>query len=283
MTIRIAAALAVAVLLVMALVAFLTLHRPPTGYVPAAPGSDVRAYQTLVERDYATTVASTSNHCNTIQDAGCKSAYEKVRANLETWLTDMNNSKPPPRFKQIDTMLKHHLAQAIVEGDAGIAAQQAGNSTLFDTAFTAHDNERGLVDEVDGAVANTVVVTASNYKSTVQNQLAQYSTCTPCSTYAGPTAVNCSGAQLYNCVDDAVAVDAQIFNFETTVVQNGSPSSLATHDTTLQTDLVNADAALMAMIKAGLSSDLAGFNAARGSLQISISAVNLDVGAVSKA
>lgn len=252
--------------------------------VAATPSpQDIRPYQTLVAKDYSATVASASNHCDTIQDKGCKGAYEAVRAKIEAWLNDLNKFSPPPRFEQIDTMLRHHLAQAMVEGDAGIAAQQAGNSTLFDTAFTAHFNERGLIDAISGAVANTRVVTAAGYKSIVQDQQGQYTSCTPCAAYGGSAAVSCSGTRLYNCVDDVVAMDAEIYNFESALAQNAAPPSLASQDTALQTDLVSADAALMAMITAGLSGDLSAFSTARGSLQVAISGVSTEAGAVSQA
>jgi hypothetical protein len=277
---RFAAVAVAAAILIAALAAFLALHRPATSYAPASPGQDVRAYQALVAQDYGKTVASASNHCNTIQDTACKIAYDKVRGNLVIWLNDMDGFKAPLQFVQIDLLLRHHLAQAMVEGDAGIVAQQAGNATLFDTAFTAHFNERGVIDSIAAAVANTVVVTASAYSADVHNQISQFASCTPCAQYPGPSAINCSGPQIYNCVDDVVAVDTQIYTFEAAVVQGAAPSSLAAADSRIQADLVNADSALLAMIKAGLSGDLPGFTAARSSLQRAVSALDIDGSAV---
>jgi hypothetical protein len=53
-----------------------------------------------------------------------------------------------------------------------------------------------------------------------------------------------------------------IYNFETALALKAAPSSLAAKDATLQTDLINADSAALAMISAGLAGDISAFNSA---------------------
>jgi len=250
---------------------------------PSPSPQDLRPYQALVAKDYTTTVASASAHCFTIHDQGCKAAYDRVRANLEIWLNDMSSFTPPSRFKQLDAMLRRHLAQAVVEGDAGIAAQQAANPTLFDAALNAHFNERRFVDAIADAVANTRVVAASGYKLDVEDRIDQFTACTPCGELGGSAAVNCSGPELLNCVYDVVVTDTSVFEFEATLARGAAPPSLAIQDAALQGDLVSADAALTAMITAGLSRDQYAFESARASLQVSASAIKVDAKGVSRA
>jgi hypothetical protein len=107
-----------------------------------------------------------------------------------------------------------------------------------------------------------------------------FSSCTPCAPYVGTAAVSCTQTPLASCVNDVVAVDAQIYDFESAVVQQAAPASLAGKDAKLQADLVAADAALLAMERAAIGGDAAGFTTASSSVQASMSAVTADVAAI---
>jgi len=134
MGLRLVAAAVVALIVVLAVVGYLALHHPAVGVVPANQGPDIRPYQALIARDYATTYSSESDHCDSISDAGCPAAIDTVSTNLSAWLQDLKDFKTPPRFTQIDAMLRGHLAAAVAAGNTAKAAQRAGNVALFDAA-----------------------------------------------------------------------------------------------------------------------------------------------------
>src|SRR5207248_6134881 len=277
---RIVAAAVAALIVVLAVVGYLSLHHPAVGMVPANPGPDVRPYQALIARDYATTYSSESAHCDSITDAGCPAAIDKVSTNLAAWQQDLKEFKTPPRFIQIDAMLRGHLAAAVAAGNAAKAAQKAGNVALFDAAAAEHLSVRAFIVELAAAIADTRVLPAASYTSGVTDQKDLLASCTPCAPYLVTPPITCTKGQLAACVGDAVAVDAQIYDFETAIVQGAAPAALAAKDGTLQKDLVNADSALLAMVRAGLAGDPAAFNSAAASAQASISAVSADAASI---
>jgi len=130
--------------------------------------------------------------------------------------------------------------------------------------------------DVAAAIADTRVLAAASYTSGVADQQDLLGSCTPCAPYMAKPPITCTQAQLVDCVADALAVDAQIKDFETAVVKGGAPAALAAKDGNLQKDLANADSALLAMVDAGLTGNRAGFNSAAASAQASISAVAAD-------
>src|ERR1700693_841016 len=73
-----------------------------------SPTSDpaIKAYQALMLSDDTTMGASTSNHCNTVQDTGCPAAVARVVTTLQTWLDDLNRFQTPARFATIDVQMK---------------------------------------------------------------------------------------------------------------------------------------------------------------------------------
>src|SRR5207248_9094457 len=79
---RIVAAAVAALIVVLAVVGYLALRHPAVRMVPANPGPDIRPYQALIARDYATTYSSESAHCDYITDASCPAAIDKVSTNL---------------------------------------------------------------------------------------------------------------------------------------------------------------------------------------------------------
>jgi hypothetical protein len=280
MSFRVVAAVVAVIIVIVAVVAYVSLHHPNVGMVPATQGQDIKPYQALIARDYAKTLASESGNCLAITDTGCAAAINRITPNLESWLQDLNSVSSPPRFTRIDAMLRSHLAEAVAAGNAAIAAQKAGNATLFDAAITVNLDERPFIVAIAAAVADTKAVPAASYATGVQDQMDLFSSCTPCAPYAATAAVSCTKTPLPSCVNDVVAVDAQIYDFETAVVQQGAPASLAGKDANLQKDLVAADTALLAMIRTGLGGDPAGFASAGSSVQTSISAITADVAAI---
>lgn len=279
---RVAAALVAAVVVVVALVAYLSLHHTTVGTTPAQHGPDLRPYQALIARDYAKTYASEgTGHCNSFADAGCPTVIARVNGNLQTWLDDLGTFSAPSTLTEVDAMLRAHLAEAMYAGNIAIAAQKTGNAALFDAALSAHLDVRAFIVGIAPAIGDTQVVAARRYSSNVQDQAGLLGSCTPCAKYATPP-VTCAQADLPNCVNDVVAVDAQIYQFELAIVQTAAPSALATKDASLQKDIVDTDAALLAMIRAGLAGDANAFNRAAGPVPDAMAAVSADSAAIPK-
>ncbi len=277
---RVAAALIAAAIVVVAVVAYVSLHHPTASVVPGNQGPDIRPYQALIARDYATTFVSETGHCNAIGDTACAAAVDRVSSNLQAWLDDLKNFNTPARFTQVDAMLRGHLAQAVAAGTLAKAAQKAGNATLFDAAIAVHLGIRAFIVDLAKAVADTRVASAQTYVSAVQDQAALLSSCSPCAGYLATPPVTCTKPQPVTCVADAFAVEAQVHGFELAVVQQAAPTTLAAKDANLQKDLVNADSALVTAINDGLAGDGAGFNSANASVQISLAAVTTDLAAI---
>ena len=96
---RVAAALAVAVLVIVALVAFLALHRSTTGYVPANNGQGIlKPYQMVTARGHFAQFMAQSNHCYYFTDTACPAATERFNAALQSWLDELSSTKAPPEF-----------------------------------------------------------------------------------------------------------------------------------------------------------------------------------------
>jgi len=274
---RLAAALVTVVIVVVAVIAYVSLHHSTTRIVPANHGQDIRPYQALIARDYAKTFASEGGHCESIADTACKAEMGRFIANVQTWIQDLNAFTPPSRLGKVDAMLRIHLAQAVKTGNMVIAAQQAGNAATFAAASTAHFPVRAFIVDIAPAIANTHVMSSATYLSTVRDQMDLLSSCTPCARYLATPSVTCTKPVLLQCIDDVVAVDAQVYDFESTVVQDAAPSSLAAKDANLQRDLVAADEALMSMIDASLAGSSTGFTSAAASAQASMTAAAADV------
>jgi len=278
---RVAAAVTVAILIIVALATYVALHRPASSsYVPAHTGADVKAYQDLTSRGFFTVFMAESDHCYYMTDTACASSAAHFNAAVQTWLDGLKNTKAPAEFAQIDFMLRAHLTATLADGNATVAAQKARNAALFDAAGSAYQDVRYFGDTISKAITGARPATAAEYRATVKDQVDLFKSCTPCGPYTGADAIACTGMQLVKCASDMIEVDADVYTFEAELVQAAAPSSLAVQDAHLQADLVNADAAALAMIHAGLLGDVAGFNAARTLRQAEVSTLNVDAAAV---
>src|SRR4029077_9427712 len=119
--------------------------------------------------------------------------------------------KTPPRFTQVDAMLRGHLDAAMTAGNTAKEAQTAGNVALLDAAMAEHFGVRAFIVDLAQAIADTRVLAAAAYTSGVKDQMDLLGLCTPCAPYLAAPPVTCTEAQTVACVADVVAVDAQIY------------------------------------------------------------------------
>jgi hypothetical protein len=220
--------------------------------------------------------ASTSNHCNTVQDTGCPAAVARVVTALQAWLDDLNRFQTPSRFATIDAQMKRHLTAAISYLNLAAAANVAQNQTGEDRSIAAAINERGWVDEVTSSVTHSKQTTVAIYAAQVRSEKSVLDSCASCQHLAGQGQLNCVGAAVTDC--DSLVIDAatQVRTFQAGLVQDAAPSVLSAKDAQLQSDLAMGDTALIAMMGALLTSDLSGFSAGRSSFQRTTAAVDAD-------
>jgi hypothetical protein len=250
-----------------------------------SPTSDpsIRAYQTLMLSDDTAMGASTSNHCNTVQDTACPAAVARVVTTLQAWLDDLNRFQTPARFATIDAQMKRHLTAVISYLNLAAAANVARNQSLEDRSIAAAINEKGWVDEVASSVAQSKPAAVAIYTGVVGSVKSELDSCASCQRLAGQSQLNCVGAAVTDC--DSLVIDAaiQVRTFQSALVQDAVPSVLSAKDGQLQSDLAMSDTALIAMMGALLTSDQSGFSGGRSSFQRSMAAVDADATAASSA
>ena len=267
MALRTAAAL-VAVLIAIALIAtFIAVHNHPVGEVPAHPDQNLQAYRTMIDHDYNAMNATTSNHCNTIQDADCAGAIVPIKAALQKWIDDMQAfPNTPVQLKPVESILRAHLTDVIRDFDAVIAFQKSGDDAGFNLAVKHAVYERAWLDPASFTLEGNYRSIAASARGAVEGAKASVKGClgyTP-----GPTDVACNrlinyetcpGAQRLGCEDDVETVESQIELFLIGMAQNPAPSSQASDYAQIQTDLVHADAGAIALHDAilhGTSGDI---------------------------
>ena len=246
----------------------------------ASPDPAIAAYKTLMSDDDNTMARSTSNHCNSVQDADCPAAVARVLVTLHQWLDDLVKFSTPARFVTIDAQMRKHLSAAITDLNAIVVANRARNQAAEDRALQTAVGERRWLDEITSSIANSYQSRIADYTELVRSEELGLGSCEGCRELAGPGSLVCSGHVGEDC-DAAVSEAAgYIDNFESSVVENRAPAELAVGDELLQSDLAKADDAILAMRSAMLSLDQTGFSAGRLSYQHAVSAVAADVAAV---
>ena len=287
MGLRVAAVLAAVVIAVAFGAAILATHHGPVGSAPAGTDPTVMKYRAMMFSDYNTMAASASNHCNTIQDAGCEAAINAVIPTLQKWLTDLNSAQTPARFAFIDSQLRRHLNQAIADMHAAVAYQKMNNPSGFDLAMNAAFYERAWIDPAESAIQGTYPKVAGSYHDALSLTRQSVSACvngTP-----GPADLSCSklfqqesciGVRAQACELDVQAAATQLLTFLIGLQQNPAPASLSSKDAALLADLTNADTTLLAIAGALVSGDSAKVTAGEITYAAAILSANGDGSAI---
>jgi hypothetical protein len=268
MGLRIAAGLTAAVIVIAVAAAVIVAHRGPVGLAPAGQDPNVKAYRDMIALDYNAMSASTSNHCNTIQDTGCQAAVNAVIPTLQKWVSDLNSFRTPPRFVAVDGQLRRHLNQTIADGNAAVAFQKAGNENGFNLAMNAAFYERAWIDPATFALIGSYPRAAATYNDAWRLTRQSLSACInsgpPPAHLACPALLAhvCAGAAAQICESNLQSADTQIQTLVIALLQNPAPSSLTAKNAQLQADLAQADTALLAATAALLRGDAAEVHAA---------------------
>lgn len=282
MTLRLTAAVA-AVLIAIALIAtFVAVHNHPVGVVPATD-ANVKTFRALIVADYNAMNASTSNHCGTIDDAGCAAALVPVIAALQKWADDINAyPNTPAQYKLLASALRVHVLSVIKDSNAAIAYQKAGDAADFDFAMRGTFYQRAWVDPASFAIEGTYQGGAPTYSQAVAAAKRAIQGCM--SSTPGPYVLGCNHLQQYEPCDGAQkqVCEADLENTETLIEQSLVDTALNPSSKTsylqLQQDLGSADAGLLAirevLVNRGDSGDL---NIAQTAFSKAMNAAEFDV------
>jgi hypothetical protein len=244
------------------------------------PDPTIKAYQALMLSDDNAMGASTSNHCNTVQDTACPAAAARVVAALQSWLDDLNRFQTPARFATIDAQMKRHVAAAIAYLNASAAATLAKNQPALDRSIAAAVSEREWVDRVTASISHSSYATTAAYSGLVKAEKSDLDKCAGCLRLIAQTPLSCDGTAATDC--DSLVLDAssQLSTFLSAVVLDAAPSNVKAKDSQLQSDLGQGDTALITMMGDLLKGDQAGFSAGRTALGQALAAVDRDAAAV---
>jgi hypothetical protein len=255
---------------------------PSASVAQQSPTADpaIKAYQAMMLSDDSAMGASTSNHCNTVQDAACPAAVARVVAALQSWLDDLNRFQTPARFATIDAQMKRHVAAAIAYLNASAAATLAKNQPVLDRSIVAAVSEREWVDRLTASISHSSNATTAVYSSLVKSEKSDLDKCADCQRLIAQTPISCDGTAATDCNSLVLDAASQVATFQGAVVLDAAPSTMGAKDALLQTDLAQGDTALIAMMGDLLTGDQSGFSAGRTSFGRAVAAVDTDASTV---
>jgi len=268
----------VAALLVVLIMASLVLglHAWFMNTRPAVPdGLAIKQYQALVRADQQMLDSQPGGYC-AITDTGCPAVAALNTAAMQRWLDDLDRSQPPARFAVLDSLMRRHLAIAISDQNAAMAAYRARDQLGVNTAFGAGSKELDTVDSQAQDIITSSPGTIVTYRAEVRMDAAYLLGCYLCQPLLGDSQVSCQGSLTPACADEIAAVRLQVETFQGDLVNLFAPDSLAAEDGRLQADLVAADLALDAMESALSARDQVALQAGHNALGQAINRVASD-------
>jgi len=169
MGIRVAAALAAAVLAVAVGAAILAVHHGPLGSTPGGADPNVKAYQAMISSNYNAMVDQDSlgGSCVGINDAGCETILNAAVPVYQKWVSDLTAFQTPARFAILDGMLRRHLNDKITELTAIVAYQKTGNANGFTLAQVGDFYEREWLDPAVSTIEGSYPRVAGSYTDAV--------------------------------------------------------------------------------------------------------------------
>lgn len=275
---QLAAGVVIVVLVAAAAAALLDLRYRATHVAPAA--MDVTAYQAMVVRDTDRLVSTGDGlACSTLQST-CPLPGRPLQTAYQQFLNDLKGSEPPARFAVIDAQLRLHLAAAISDLNGMVSAYGAKDQTALDRGNYLLNAQGFSVGTIARSIAQSHEGTVAAYVESVRTANQNLALCTGCQPLERTGSVDCTPIQTVVCEADVVYAKVDVESVEAAVVSVAAPSPLAAQDALLQRDLARADSGLLAMSKAQLTNDQAGFDAGRLSLQQALPMVNADIAGI---
>ena len=280
MSLRLTAAVAVVVIAIALVAAYIAAQRPTVGGMPA--GSSLADYQTMISRDAGLLNNSGGDNCNSIDNSKCPDELRSVISVVRHWQADLSSVRTPQQFAVIDGQLRTHLIALDTLLSRGLAAAISHNQVQFDAALgDASNYSFNWIDLVAPAIEHAASASSSNYIALTGAIGEVLSGCVGCHELTALTPTGCFGDQAALCGSYLVESGAQITEEQAALVQSLAPSSFATKASNLQSDLDAADTAIIEMYDAHTSGDQRAFNSARAAFSNALSVVQTDISAFS--
>jgi len=280
-TASVAAAVLALLLLAAAVIGIRAWHDSLVNSRPASPtvqNPTVSQYQAMVSHDEVYALSKQANACAVLGDA-CPTAEPLLAAALQTWLDDLNGTRPPSRFVYVDPELRRHVAACIRDLRAALAAYNAQDQKGMDAAIGAAVSERDTFSAEVDAIRNSRQASASGYASAVRADQGGLTNCVACQTLAGPGQASCNVGDDF-CQNNIVVAMENIDALQGDLVRDFAPDASAATDARLQMDVWTADQGLVAMDVAWSAHDQTSLQTARDAFRQAFARVVSDLAAL---
>jgi hypothetical protein len=272
MSLRLTAAVAVVVLAIALIAAYLAAQRPTVGGVPAS--NSVAAYQSMVQANYDTW-GSTPFNCHTVTDSSCATDLASNQAVLLKWRRELDSFRTPNQFAVIDAQIRKHVDAMFQKLSAAATAVNSHNQNLFDNAQFYGRIDFTWLDHAVQAIAGSHGATSSQYIALVQAERAILVGCSSCQ--QDRTLGDCVTSGDPICPHDVTTDSDFLGTIQAEFVKTAAPAEFSGQNSTLQTDLAQADNALMAAVNALLQNDSVALKSARAAYLDAMTAVSGDL------
>jgi hypothetical protein len=257
------------------------LHTTPP-VVPALPDPGIGKYQAMIAADYSRVIPYVNGECTIVPSTPCADAAAVTIGELQTWVDDLNQTRPPTRFVGISSRMRRDLALATADLQALVAANKAMDENRATTVLAAVFIDRDALYREAGAVINSSQETLNSYSGMVRLDNSNLLACDLCQRFVGQNQVSCGAGQAPSCVDEIAALRLLVETFQDDLVRGFAPNPLAAKDQRLQTDLLAADAALDVIGTAQSAGDSVQVGAGQNALRQALSRVNSDAADIAK-
>src|SRR5205085_2542320 len=167
MSLRLTAAVAVVVIAIVLVAAYIAGQRPSVTSVPASSGASVAAYQAMIRTNHDAWVTTPFN-CHTVTDSSCAADVAANRAVIVKWRNDLGSFRTPNQFGVIDAQIRKHLDALLPKFDVAADAVSNHNQALLDEALSYGNLETTWLDHAAQGISRSHQATSSQYTSLVQ-------------------------------------------------------------------------------------------------------------------
>ncbi len=273
MSLRLTAAVAVVVIAIALIAAYIAAQRPTVGGVPA--GYPVAAYQSMVQANYSAW-GTTPFNCHTVTDSSCATDLASNQAVLLKWRNELDSFRTPNQFAVIDAQMRKHLDAMFQKLGISATAVNSNNQNLFDNALFYGRLDVTWLDHAVHGIVGSHVATSSQYVALVQAQRANLvNGCSSCQQDA--TLADCATVGDPLCPHDVTTDSDFLGVMQAEFVKTAAPAEFSDQGSTLQTDLAQADNALMAAGNALLQNDSVALKSARAAYLDAMTTVSADL------
>ena len=272
MSLRLTAAVAVVVIAIALIAAYIAAQRPSVGSVPAS--DSVAGYQSMVQANYNAWL-NTPFSCHTLTDSSCSTDLATNQAVLLKWRNELDSFRAPNQFAVIDAQLRKHLDAMFQKLGATATAVNSHNQSQFDNAMFYGRIDVTWLNHAAQAIASSHGATSSQYVALVHAERATLIGCSSCQ--QDLTLGDCATIGDPICPHDVTTDSDLVGTMQADFVKTAAPAEFSDQNSTVQIDLAQADNALIAAGNALLQNDSAALKSARAAYLDAMSAVSADL------